>query len=448
MTRADAPMAAAVTPERYTGQWIVFWCIAAALAFWATSDSRQPPVRLPAPAIPPGEGVDWFLVARLPEVPAYEAGTAVPQARLIEWLDAIQQAGFQPMLLSTVIDRLDQGLPLPRKTLVLMFHPGYRQTYEVVAPILEQYRIPAVWLTNEKAIKRGERKHLNRRMLKRMQRSGLWDVGWHEAPAENATSLDAELWPLPGAEHGAAPRAFRIDYRFGNQAMNQGGLKATLNRLSVPITWTGGNLADRLLAEAPIGRAAHLTGRRIGARTWGLAVDAVGTERQPFQLAAPLQSRVAALGWPGTSGKNDLVLDLQMQNPLGEVWLLLRSSPSAQQAIRIGFAPEAILIEQDRRGTRTRRAKVPWTWTPGQPLSAAIVLRGRRLCVAVNDVPLITLDSIEAPDDANGQVELVIYDKLRGAAGVGSASLVFLPLTGPTLSAARPVGFTTQEVHL
>src|SRR5436309_3298425 len=84
------------------------------------------------------------------------------------------------MLLSEVSWRLNHGRGVPEKTVVLVFDPGHRQTYQIVKPILAQHHWPAVWLTNGSAMKRGHREYVTYHTAEKMRASGWWDVGYSD----------------------------------------------------------------------------------------------------------------------------------------------------------------------------------------------------------------------------------------------------------------------------
>lgn len=412
-------------PKSYAGHWAVLGLAMAAWAAWAWLPSRplSPlPIRQAA-----GDGVDWFLLVRVPEVPSEELEAAAAPERLASWLHALRRAGFQPMRLSHALARLDRGQLLPRKTVVLLFQPGYRHTYERLGPVLEQQRWPAVWLASRSALRQADRRYLSGHALDTMERSGLWDIGWYEGTLDQ----EAVMVELPeGPSQRQTMRRMTLDLRTGHIALNHASHRNRLHRLAARTPWTAQELVDRLTAEAPVDGPAHLTARQIGPRLWGLAVETGASgERHPFNLGAPINARVASVAWPCTSGKNDLVLDLHLMARLGETWVLLRSNQSIGQAVRVGFTEQTIFVEQDHEGARTRLAEAPWPQGTTERVAATILLRGRRLHITVQDQPVLLLDSIRPPADPHGLVELVAYDRVRGAAGLHTASVVFVPIT-------------------
>ena len=56
--------------------------------------------------------------------------------RFQAWLKVLADDGFQFRPLSETVALLKRGEGVPAKTLVLVFDPGYRHTYETLAPVL------------------------------------------------------------------------------------------------------------------------------------------------------------------------------------------------------------------------------------------------------------------------------------------------------------------------
>ncbi len=83
------------------------------------------------------------------------------------------------MLLSDVEKRLEQAWGCRNRAVVLVFDPAYNHTYETLAPLLVQYRFPALWVSDHTSMLRGDRHFIHRRQAQWMVRSGFLGHGLH-----------------------------------------------------------------------------------------------------------------------------------------------------------------------------------------------------------------------------------------------------------------------------
>lgn len=414
-----------VARESYLWHWLVLVGVIAGTAFLLNS-RRDRNHHLPPPLVSPANGVDWFLVLRMPEVPPLDEEIEAAKAQVDSWLSGLTRAGFVPMRLSTVLAQLEQGKKLPRKTMVLLFQPGYRRTHETLAPILEQHRIPAVWMTDHKAVKQSDRRYLSQHVLGQMRRSGLWDVAWYHGAGDASLAFEFARAGTPGSRGKLS-----INRVINHTALNRGLKSGELYRLNVNPIWTSQELVDRLLAEVPVEGPSYLTARRIENRIWGIAMDE-GTAAQQSLLVQPSSlERTVAISWPCTMGQHDLLLNMNLASRSGELWISLRAARSVGQGIRVGFTDEGILVDQYRQPSPVRLTTMPWPVLPQQRFSATIVLQGQRFQLFLNDEPVLSLSTLDAPATTQGIVELEVHDKIRGAAAAEITNLVFVPLKTP-----------------
>jgi peptidoglycan/xylan/chitin deacetylase (PgdA/CDA1 family) len=135
---------------------------------------------LPAVTVFPDAVADPHIVAL-----AYERVVTKPDdvhvdpQRLRDHLDALRAAGFQPVTLTALHAYIDQGHPLPAKSLLLTFDHGYLSTYDVVDPLLREMHWPAtIFLTTHYQEAR-DPGYLYWDRLQRMVDSGIWEIGSH-----------------------------------------------------------------------------------------------------------------------------------------------------------------------------------------------------------------------------------------------------------------------------
>lgn len=425
--------------DNYAKQWLLLVVfVLAGMGAWHVIAQRPAFYSVKVPEAASGQGTDWFLLMKIPDVSSQPMEQQVAKERFVGWLRGLRREGFHPMLLSAVLSRLDRGALLPPKTVVLLFHPAYRSTYETFAPLLADVGWPAVLLTDRDALRRGDRRYLSNHAMRRVKRSPLWDIGWYQG----APKAERVMFELTSSSHAGKRHRLSLNLAMDHEALNRVPATRGFSRLAIHPTWTTDELIDRLLAEAPVEGPAHLTVRTVGSRTVGVALDAGQSDQHPFRLEAPADARAASVAWLCTRGKHDLLLHLKALSCFGQLWIRLRSDPASGQGVRIGFTPEGIVVQQDQQQVHTQLAAVPWPALPNGPMAVTILLRGQRLHLAVNDQTLCAVDSIRPPVESYGLVELLVHDKVRGAAAMYVADVIFVPVdasrqTQPALRATQ-----------
>lgn len=193
----------------------------------------------------PVEKADWFIVLRLPELPADPIGARQGVERLDQWLTALQAAGFKPFLLSTAMAAVSAKTGLPDKSVVLLYEPGYRHTYEGVAPVLKRHRVPATWVTTRLENKIN-RQYLSNHAFRRAQKTTGFDMGLFEA-----STMTFVLKPSRNSmERRPVPISWSSDA--GAFGVNTADDLAALNRLNVETAWTGRQLVERIGESDPV----------------------------------------------------------------------------------------------------------------------------------------------------------------------------------------------------
>lgn len=387
--------------------WAVFWLvtITCAVLLWL-SFFRPPPITAP-PRSPDSAGYDWFFMLRMPEVPrdATQANSLKQHYR--EWIPALLQAGYQPMLLSDVHRRIDQGYGLPRNAVVLVFQPGYNHTYEEVAPLLVESQVPALWVTDRTAVSRGDRHFVHRRRAKWMVRSGYWDLAYSGGTFWKK-DLQRRDFKINESQSAAwAPST-------GRTALNWSGGFSDLQYLDVNPKWSAEELVQRLAMERPLHGTVGLGVRLIQNSLWGVVYESP-KESPAFHLRTPLTATSSTLYWLGTRGAANLETHLQVNSFFGQNFLWLRADVSQGQGVGVGFTHHKIFIDQRIHGTRHRLATYSWTPPQGR-IDARIQVTGSRIRVAAVGAPV--LETILLPDTVsrNAMVRYELFDRVQGAA--------------------------------
>lgn len=395
--------------ESYRRQWIAAGLLAAAaVSGWFWYRARYAPLGPPLP--PPAGSAEWFVAVKLPETPTARDETRRAKRRLAQWLARLRREGFTPMTLSAVAERFAKGQGLPEKTVVLVFDPAYRHTYESVAPVLMRYRCPAVWLTNARAVREIDRKFLSQHALEQAQQSGWWDVGFHDA-------ADSPFRLMTMAAGGAEGPGWAWSAEDGQTGLNFGFRPGALNRLKANATWTAEELVNRLRAELPLHGPSSLTARWIQNRLWGVALDAAQYPPERFSLLTNLDTRSASLSWAGTRGLRDLRVWCHVPTFSGELWLFLRSDRAARHRVRVGFSRDGVVnVAQDQHGRRRVIASLACPALQDGQFTCELTLSGRRLTLAIDGVAWPEVMLAEEAGPADGRVELVVSDHVRSVA--------------------------------
>ncbi len=92
-------------------------------------------------------------------------------------LDAIAKGGFHVVTLAMLRDRLERGMPLPAKSLMLTFDDNARGIGAYAFPLLQKHRFAATLFVHTNYVgKKTSKAHNSWDELRAMERSGLIDV--------------------------------------------------------------------------------------------------------------------------------------------------------------------------------------------------------------------------------------------------------------------------------
>ena len=97
--------------------------------------------------------------------------------------------GYQPIVMSDLIDYFDGKKALPSKPIIFTFDDGYRDFYTDVLPILKKYHIK-VMLYVSTGLVDSTRNYLTQPQLKEVIASGLVEIGAHSVTHSNLRYLN------------------------------------------------------------------------------------------------------------------------------------------------------------------------------------------------------------------------------------------------------------------
>jgi hypothetical protein len=371
----------------------------------------------------PGES-DSLLILHFPEVPTESVGADGTRTRVREWLEALLSQGYQPVRLSDALMRLKGRKGLPERAFAVVFSPGYRRTYDGLAPILAEYRCPASWITDRAFLAQGNQEYLSSHAVSAMRHERFWEAGYFET-----STMTFTLHPVH------ADRSVGWAYRFpwspaaSRRAVNQRADLTGLHRLNLNLSWTGRQLVERLDAETPVRRPVALTAKRLLGQMVGGYVEGGDPAAPPrFDLETSPDVRSVPVAWQGIAGWNDLRMELSAASVVGDLWVYLRYAQDEEEGLQVGFTRSAIEVIWADEGRLQTLAAIPWSFTPDRPIKATISLVGSRLELDVNGVHKIVngVPSVEPEDFAIAM--LAVRSKLRGVARASGIAVSLSPL--------------------
>ena len=384
--------------------------------FWRM---RMSPVVLsPLPSSSDRSSVQWFQIVHLPDVPNERAKTKAMREQFRAWLKALADDGFHLRPLSEVVALLARGEGLPAKTVVLVFDPGYRYTYEMLMPLLRSSKIPVVWLTDDPGRHSPDRRFITRHDRRKVSTYFPWDVGLRgEDPL--AFTLESSVVPLTNNTGFWAV----VNGRYG---INRTASLSALNRLHVNTAWDAQELLDRLYAELPVENPEFLGVRQIGRFQWGTLVRQGTTPS--FDLRASTSQRAGSVCWMGTLGQTDFRISIRVQRLFGQLWLLLRSDPSRNERLRVGFTDSHLIFEKERGGKMARLASHPCPTASGASLQATVELVGTRLSVKYGtNAMTFAQEGVDVDGGPDSLLEMIVYDRVRGGGVAEGVELHYFP---------------------
>ena len=110
--------------------------------------------------------------------------SVISSEHLAETFQALKENGYNPISLGRFHGFIDQGEGIPEKAILITFDDGYKDIYDIVYPLTQQYNFPAVVFTICKWFDRyprpeNSRAHLSVGEAQELLASGLWQIGSH-----------------------------------------------------------------------------------------------------------------------------------------------------------------------------------------------------------------------------------------------------------------------------
>lgn len=401
----------------YRKQWL--WvCLFASLAAYFYDVSTKTPAA-PHPVTPVASLGDWFFILRLPEAPVDKTAQALYRQRVESWLEALKVAQFQPLFLSDALQRLAKGDLLPTRSVVVVFDPGMRRTYEVIDPVLQSHHWPATWLTSHDVLASPDTTYVSRHVARQMKKTGRWEMAYYDS-ARHAFSIDPDSEGVPEPWRPALLWSPLIR----GLALNRTRQGGPLNSLDISLSMTGARLVDMLLAELPLKHQAVLTLHASGSRLLGRVIELPAESLPPaFDFETLPEERHRSVLWPGTRACRNAEIQFNVLSWAGDLWLQLRQSASSKGGVRVGFKENTVMVQYtDEQGMEQFfRWNVPDL--ERGPLQAKIFLINEQLKLSVNGESFPEIQLPPVPNWQEGTLELHVQDRVRGIAQASDVDL-------------------------
>ncbi len=412
-------MSGLALPQRdtYWRQWAV--TLVLILGGWFTYLHMTRPAPVPQmPAASIDAKADHYLILRMPAITSqYESGIETMRVRYGEWLKALTAAGFRPLLFSELRRLNADGAPVPPKSVVLMFDPGFRRTYNIVAPILRENQWNAVWMSDENAMKHRHREYITFHTARQMVSTGGWDVGLKRADGTYVFDVGQEDKFILGQR-----RQGTWVSTSGGLALNSRNSFYALNSLSVNADWLPQDLVNRLEAELPVQGPVYFTLGEVQNLTWGMT----SATPESFNLAAEPQQRSAIVSWLGTRGLDNARIRIKGKDLAGTLSMRLRWDEITSSGIQISMTNGKVTAQEWRNGESRAIFKVNRNSSDVFIVNALLV--GDHLAVSVDGGPTTSIPTPIAAGNGNGVAQVYLQDGVLGAARVNDVQIFFTPL--------------------
>lgn len=367
-----------------------------------------------------------FVVLRIPDVFASAHKQPLAAKRLDDWLSAMKKADFQPMLLSDVLaaSRREEGLP--DKAVILMVQPGYRETRDVLGPIFAKHNCPVLWVTDRRAVERGDHRYISRVDALEMRFGGMADIGYFDE--KSVSSFDLEP-AMQNREVGKQRIFLGSGVRDGRTAVNAEDDLKTLNRLNVNLQWSGAEMVQRVMSEMPLNERTRLTVVNMAGHMLGVAATPLMPELLlRFDLRAPPGSRSTSIRWDSTMGSRDMEMELEAQAISGELWTYLRYDRKTGSGVMVGLTPTEVIIRQSDKGMPHRIAAFPWSPPAAGPITVKLAVVEDRLGMSITGMPDRAVNLPSAQASAQSSLGLMVSDRISGVAQARGVLLYVTPL--------------------
>ena len=169
-------------------------------------------------------------------------------------------------------------------------------------------------------------------------------------------------------------------------------------------------------------------------------------EPPAFNFKSESSRRTASVSWLGSLGQEDFRLSIRAKRLFGQLWFLLRSDRVNGGCVRVGFTGTDLAVEQAQDGLNARLANYSYVLSPTNALQASLALEGSQLRIRFGTNEVV-VGGIEVAGGPQGMLEMLTYDRVRGAGTAEGLELYYEPSPKQSISRQRePLEPKTQTV--
>ena len=308
---------------------------AALCALIALGWSYRPRV-VPTPYLSDAARTNWdgFLAIRYRALQRESGDDGISPVRLREQLEALRDAGYEPIGLLDARRFLEEGLPLPQQAVLITIDDARLRSVRDAERVLADLRFPATLTVPADLVESLHHSYPTWHHLVEFEATQRWSFRFKGAgPDAGAAFGGRELLARAKSAAGA------LDFPGVGYALNAHGRSAqALTRLTVEPGWSGSDLVAWLDAHKP----RHIGVEAMQSIDWVLRSGTVTAAGDAVTLATPDGPSAAGRGaegwlagtetWRSVAGGATVSLDAEQQ-----VWIQLRASPP-ESFVRLGWS--------------------------------------------------------------------------------------------------------------
>lgn len=332
-----------------------------------------------------------FVAVLFPRIVPFRAAHAMSVGQLKAVLGSLSREGFVSIGTRDVEDFYLRGRKLPRNAVLLAFSHDDPRVAGLADAALRSRRMRGVYFLSRTSAggRREERRLLTVHHLRRLARTGAWDLGWQQQAAvpripemaASRTLLDAEgTAPKP-----RDPERFTLRFAGSEQGYNDGRTpRHALHILVLRPERPAAENARVVVNSFPrvAGLAEDFTRKSLDADwvvEWGVVSASPG---RLVLLPAPRQTS-AGLFLRGTETWRDSVLEFELKRYSSEFWTYLRYREDGA-FLRVGARDGWWYVEQKTDAKALPRVLARASMPPTLPARVRIVLKDDTAIIHVN----------------------------------------------------------------